>query len=52
VPTLSWREFLGQLEFAADDPNGTNEAILAACSAFNVFVEEFNRVKGVTAAPS
>jgi heme oxygenase len=52
VPTLSWSEFLGQLEFAADDPNGANEAIFAACSTFNVFVAEFNRVNGVTAAPS
>jgi heme oxygenase len=52
VPTLSWSEFLGQLEFAADDSNATNDAILTARSTFNVFVTEFNRVNGVTAASS
>jgi heme oxygenase len=49
VPTLSWTEFLGQLEFDANQPNGTSEAILAARSAFKVFVTEFNRVDGATA---
>jgi heme oxygenase len=49
VPTLSWTEFLGQLEFEANEPNGTSEAILAARSTFSVFVTEFNRVNAVTA---
>jgi heme oxygenase len=50
VPKLSWAEFLVQLDSTAADSNGTEEAILAARSTFNVFVMEFHRPNGVRAA--
>jgi heme oxygenase len=50
VPTLSWTEFLVQLDSAAADLNDTEEAILAARHTFNVFVAEFHRLTGLSAA--
>jgi heme oxygenase len=50
VPTLSWAEFLVQLDSTAADSNGTAEAIRAARSTFNVFVAKFLRSDGMSAA--
>ena len=50
APTLSWRDFLGELEILAGDPAATQAAILAARSTFAVFVCVSNQRQGFSAA--
>jgi heme oxygenase (biliverdin-IX-beta and delta-forming) len=47
APALSWAAFLSELESIAEDPNGTDEAIRAARSTFNMFATEFTRLQSV-----
>jgi heme oxygenase len=51
APTLSWSNFLEQMEILAGDPAGTQTAILAARSTFAVFRGAFERHQGLSAAP-
>jgi heme oxygenase len=52
TPTLSWSDFLGQLESLAGDPAGTQAAIDAARSTFAAFVCASKQRQGFSAAPS
>jgi heme oxygenase (biliverdin-IX-beta and delta-forming) len=52
VPALSWAQFLAELESVAEVANGTDEAVRAARSTFNVFAAEFTGVDGMIATSS
>jgi heme oxygenase (biliverdin-IX-beta and delta-forming) len=50
APTLSWSDFLDQLELLADDPAATQAALLAARSTFAVFLGASSRGQELSGA--